>query len=63
MGHLRVIVGHPWVTIGYLRATMGHLRVTIGYHKATVIYIRVTSGHLRVTIGIFFYKQTKGKHN
>ena len=50
MGHLRVTVGHPTVTIGHLRATMGHLRLSIGYLKATVVNIRVTLGHLRVTI-------------
>ena len=50
MGHLRVTVGHPWVTIGHFRATMGHLRLTIGYLKATVVHIRVTLGHLKVTI-------------
>ena len=42
MGHLRVTVGPPWVTIGHFRATMGHLRLTIGYLKATVVHIRVT---------------------
>ena len=54
MGHLRVTVGHPWVTIGHFRATMGHLRLTIGYLKAIVVHIRVTLGHLKVTIGNFF---------
>ena len=47
MGHLRVTVGHPWVT-------MGHLRLTIGYLNATVVHIRVTLGYLKVTIGNFF---------
>ena len=45
VGYLRVGIGHPWVTKGYLnasevhiRATIGHLRVIIGFLKATVVH-------------------------
>ena len=41
--------------MGHLKVTVAHPRVTIGYLKATVVHIRVKLGHLsRVTIGYFF---------